>query len=74
MELTKLKVGESARVSQILTDNDAKTRFAELGLVEGVEVLIVRFAPLGDPLEIKVRDVYLAIRVSDAKKIMVEKA
>ena len=44
-----------------------------MGLTEGVTVTLVRRAPLGDPLELKVRDFYLAIRSSAAEKIEVEK-
>lgn len=72
MELSKLGKDKAGKISRILTDDSAKVRMAELGLIEGVAVRIIRFAPFGDPIMIKVREVYLAIRKSDADKIMVE--
>ena len=45
----------------------------EMGLIHGTEVRLVKFAPLGDPLEIQVRGYHLSIRRSEAKSIVVEK-
>ncbi len=73
MYLSELKKGEMAKVISILNSNNNAERLKKLGLTEGVNVKVVRFAPLGDPMEIKLRSFSLAIRKSDAKNITVEK-
>ncbi len=73
MKLVSLLPSDSAKVLKILCDKKTKNRLFKRGLTEGVTVTLVRRAPLGDPLELKVRDFYLAIRSSAAEKIEVEK-
>lgn len=73
MKLVSLSPSDSAKVLKILCDKKTKNRLFKMGLTEGVTVSLVRRAPLGDPLELKVRDFYLAIRSSAAEKIEVEK-
>lgn len=73
MKLVSLSPSDSAKVLKILCDKKTKNRLFKMGLTEGVTVTLVRRAPLGDPLELKVRDFYLAIRSSAAEKIEVEK-
>ena len=72
MLLSKLPIGKRARIKRVFAGESAKKRMDELGLIEGFEVFVVRFAPFFDPIEIKVGNVYLAIRKSDAEKIEVE--
>ncbi len=72
MLLSKLSIGKRARIKRVFADENAKKRMDELGVIEGFEVFVVRFAPFFDPIEIKVGNVYLAIRKSDAEKIEVE--
>ena len=72
MCLSDLEIGKIATVKEILTDLVTTRRLHNLGLYKGVAVSIIRFAPLGCPIEIKVKDFLLAIRLEDAKKIMVE--
>lgn len=73
MVLAELKKGETAKVISIDNDKKIKERLNNIGLTEGVKVSLVRKAPFGDPIEIKVRDFYLALRVTDAVKIQVKK-
>ena len=73
MKLASLSPSDTAKVLKILCDKKTKNRLFKMGLTEGVTVTLVRRAPLGDPLELKVRDFYLAIRSSAAEKIEVEK-
>ena len=73
MELSKLKIGESGKVVSIKTDLSVKNRLAVMGLTEGVTVTLIRCAPFLDPIEIKLRGFYLALRIKDANKIQVEK-
>lgn len=69
MKLSELQKGESGQVTDILCDEKTAVRLKRIGLTEGVKVTAIRRAPLGDPIEIKIRDFFLAIRLSDAEKI-----
>jgi len=73
MVLSELKIGQKAIIKRVLAQERVKERLAELGLIEGQTAFVVRFAPFFDPVEIKVGDVYLAIRKGQADKIVVEK-
>ncbi len=73
MYLSDLKIGESGIVEGINLSAHEIIRINGMGVVGGVKVTVIRFAPLGDPIEIKVRDVYLGIRKSQASKISVRR-
>jgi ferrous iron transport protein A len=70
--LTSLGAGQSATVSELQLPADARARLLELGLLTGTRVQLVRFAPLGDPVEIKVRGYHLSLRRREAELILVE--
>lgn len=72
MFLSQLKVGEKAKVLALENPEKLKKRLKNMGLTSGAIVVLIKKAPFGDPIEIKVRDFYLALRVSDADKIKVE--
>jgi ferrous iron transport protein A len=71
VSLGSLPAGARARVASIGVAGADKARLMEMGLLVGTPVEIVRFAPLGDPVEIKVRGYHLSLRRHDADKIMV---
>jgi ferrous iron transport protein A len=73
MTLDQLKVGERGVVQGYEGDEDLHYRLKELGLVTGTKILVKRFAPLGDPMEIVLRGYSLSIRKQDATKILVGK-
>jgi ferrous iron transport protein A len=69
--LDQLRVGQQARV-EALEGNDAIIqRLLEMGLLEGTEVEVLGFAPLGDPMEIRLRDYRLSLRRSEAARVRV---
>ncbi len=70
--LSEFKLGESGKVKEIHCDEDIKRRMVDMGLVVGVEILLKRIAPLGDPLEISLRGYNLAIRKWESSKIIME--
>ena len=72
MTLSDLKVGEGAVVVS-LGDDEAAERMMEMGLVEGTQFSVVRFAPLGDPIEIKTRGYHLSLRRAEAEGVEVER-
>ncbi|RYX85866.1 hypothetical protein EON83_03680 [bacterium] len=72
MTLADLKVGNRARIVELAGEDETVERLMEMGLTEGTEFSLVRFAPLGDPLEIKTRGYHLSLRKADAANIKVE--
>ena len=69
--LTSLAAGSSAIVTEIKIPVEARSRLMEMGLLVGSPVELVRFAPLGDPVEIKVRGYHLTLRKHEAEQIWV---
>ena len=69
--LTSLPVGSAARVVEINLPPANRPRLMEMGLLVGTRVELVRFAPLGDPVEIKVRGYNLTLRRHEAEQILV---
>jgi ferrous iron transport protein A len=69
--LTTLAVGAAATVVEIQLPPLQRPRLMEMGLLVGTVVELVRFAPLGDPVEIKVRGYNLTLRKSEAEQILV---
>jgi ferrous iron transport protein A len=69
--LTSLAVGASATVAEIRVPSEHRGRLLEMGLLVGTPIELVRFAPLGDPVEVKVRGYHLTLRKHDAELIRV---
>lgn len=67
--LDKLKIGSSAEIIKIDGKKDLRHHFLEMGLTPGTPIKLVKTAPMGDPMEIKVRDYTLTLRKDDAAKI-----
>ncbi len=70
--LASLKVGTTATVSEIKVPPENRGRLLEMGLLVGTPVELIRFAPLGDPVEIKVRGYHLTLRKHEAEQIWVK--
>jgi ferrous iron transport protein A len=70
--LTSLQIGGTATVTEIKVPAEHRARLLEMGLLVGTPVQLVRFAPLGDPVEIKVRGYHLTLRRHDAEQIWVQ--
>jgi ferrous iron transport protein A len=70
--LTSLAVGATATVAEIRIPAEHRSRLLEMGLLVGTLVELVRFAPLGDPVEIKVRGYHLTLRKHEAEQILVQ--
>lgn len=71
--LDKLKKGERAVVRNVLGNGALYQRLLEMGLIENTEVTVVRFAPLGDPMEITLRGYHLSLRKAEAARVEVSK-
>jgi len=69
--LTSVALGTTATVAEIHLPPESRPRLMEMGLLVGTPVELVRFAPLGDPVEIKVRGYNLTLRKHEAERILV---
>ena len=69
--LKEAKIGETVRVVKIHGEGAIKRRIMDMGLTKGVEVYIRKVAPLGDPMELTVRNYELSVRKADAEMIEV---
>jgi ferrous iron transport protein A len=69
--LDRLPAGAAGRVAAVAGAGPVARRLMEMGVVPGAPVSVVKFAPLGDPLEIRVRNYHLALRRSEAATITV---
>ena len=72
MTLRDLKVGQSGIIRKNGTSGALKQRFMDMGITKGTLVKVLKIAPLGDPIEIEIRDYHLSIRKIDAQKIEIE--
>ncbi len=70
--LSSLTVGRRARVLEVGGDDQLQQRLLEFGILPGVEVRLVRVAPMGDPIEIEVLGYSLSLRKSEAAHVHIE--
>lgn len=70
--LKDVAVGDKAIVKRLSGDGALKRRIMDMGVTKGVEVLVRRVAPLGDPIEVTVRGYELSLRKDEAANIIVE--
>ena len=73
MTLAEMSAGDRGRVEQISGDPAVVQRLYELGLLEGEEFDFLGYAPLGDPLELRVGNTRLSLRLADAAGVVVSK-
>lgn len=72
MTLKDVRVGQTVRVTKIIGTGPVKRRIMDMGITKGVEIFVRKVAPLGDPMELKVRGYELSVRKADAEMIEVE--
>ena len=66
-----MTLGQRGTISRLLGEGEITQRLLEMGLTPGTEIEIVRFAPLGDPIDIKIRGYHLSVRRQEAEVIQV---
>ena len=71
--LRDLKIGESAVIKTVGGTGALRRHFLDMGVIPGVEATVVKFAPMGDPVEIQIHGYELTLRLADAGQIEVEK-
>lgn len=72
LALSDVPLSGKGRVTKIALPADDHRRLLEMGLTRGAEFEVVRYAPLGDPIEIRVRGYNLSVRKTEARAIAVE--
>ena len=73
MTLKELKVGESAVVKVVGGHGALRQHFLDMGVIPGAEVTLIKFAPMGDPMELRIHGYELTLRLADAGQIEIEK-
>lgn len=71
MRLPEVEIGEKVNVVAVHGEGTVPKRLMEMGLVPGVSVRMVKSAPFGDPIEIRVRGYSLALRINEAEAVEV---
>jgi Fe2+ transport system protein FeoA len=72
--LSELAAGDGGKIVALDLPPEARQRLLEMGMTAGAQIEVVRFAPLGDPVDIKVRGYHLSIRKHEAAGIRVARA
>lgn len=70
--LKEAKIGDTVKVVKLHGEGAVKRRIMDMGITKGVEIYIRKVAPLGDPIEVKVRNYELSLRKADAEMIEIE--
>lgn len=73
MTLKELKIGQTCRVISVGGEGVLRQHFLDMGVIPETEIRVVKFAPMGDPMQIRVHGYELTMRLADADKIEVEK-
>ena len=69
MTLKDLKIGQTARIEAVGGEGALRQHFLDMGVIPGAEATLVRLAPLGDPMELRIHGYELTLRLADAEKI-----
>ncbi len=70
--LNEIPVGGSCKVIKLHGQGPVKRRIMDMGITKGVDIYVRKVAPLGDPMELNIRNYELSVRKADAKMIEVE--
>lgn len=73
MKLSKLPIGSTATIQSVGGSGALRQHFLDMGLIQGTEVTVVKYAPMGDPMELRIHGYELSIRLADAENIQVGK-
>ena len=73
MTLKELKIGETGRIDVVGGDGALRQHFLDMGVIPGAEVTVVKYAPMGDPMELRIHGYELTLRLADAEHIEITK-
>ncbi len=69
--LKEIKIGETVKIKKLNVDGALRQHFLDMGVIPGTEITLVKFAPMGDPMELRLHGYELTLRLADAEKIEV---
>ena len=69
--LSQMTVGSEGKILSVNASGEIRRRLLDMGLVKGVKIKVIRVAPLGDPIVIKLKGFYLSLRLREARHIEV---
>ena len=72
MTLKDLEIGKSAVIMSVGGKGALRQHFLDMGMIPGAEVTVVKFAPMGDPMELQVHGYELTLRLAEAEQIEIE--
>lgn len=72
MTLEKLQIGRTASIVSVGGEGALRQHFLDMGLIPGAQVTMVKFAPMGDPMELRIHGYELTLRIADAKNIEIK--
>ncbi|MBQ4251972.1 MAG: 50S ribosome-binding GTPase, partial [Erysipelotrichaceae bacterium] len=72
MKLNEIKQGQKVRITEVGGEGALRQHFLDMGVIPGAEITLVKLAPLGDPMELRIHGYELTLRLSEAEKIAVE--
>ena len=72
LTLKELEIGKSARITEVGGEGELRQHFLDMGVIPGAEITLIKFAPMGDPMEFQIHGYELTLRVADAEKIEIE--
>ena len=73
MTLRELPVGKKATITTVGGEGALRQHFLDMGVIPGTDIVLVKYAPLGDPMEFMIHGYELTLRLADAEKIDIEK-
>lgn len=74
MKLSELQIGDTATILSVGGEGALRQHFLDMGLIQGTEVTVVKYAPMGDPVELRIHGYELSIRLADAENIEISEA
>jgi len=72
MTLDQMKPGEKGKICTVGGEGALRLRFLDMGLIPRTEIMVLKLAPMGDPIEIRIRGYHLTLRKDEARWIEVE--
>lgn len=72
MTIKEMNIGDTARVTVVGGEGALRQHFLDMGVIPGVEITLVKYAPLGDPIQLRIHGYELTLRLADADKIQVK--
>ena len=72
MKLNELKAGQTAKITEVGGDGALRQHFLDMGVIPGANITMIKLAPLGDPMELRIHEYELTLRLADAEKISID--